>query len=111
VIKNGCLTSDGEHDVRFSNGRYGLLLTITTDGRLVPGPLLSDDIVTRTVAGMLVEEFGRAYGLPLQEAADRIKSLEASNGSLKSTVKARDELITKQSKEIARLEAHIRALG
>lgn len=86
-IKGGVVTVHGEagaaHDVTFSNGQHGLLLTLTTEGRLVPSEGLARDAVTKEVAAMLVEAMGHAYGQPLHEAENRAKKAEAK---LKSTI-------------------------
>ena len=70
----GAVTTTGfqvQHDITFTsnrNDRTQVLLTITEDGKLLPGPGLTADVATQQVAGQPVRHFAVAINTAIKEA-------------------------------------------
>ena len=79
------------------------LLTVTPEGRLIPGPDLSKGQLTQELIEILVDAFGRAYHSNLRQAEDRAKAAEAEVKTLKGSLKFERE---RADKAEARLRSH-----
>ena len=93
-IDGGCRTvvaNGRQHDVTFTSRGNRLLLTVTPDGRLIPGPDLSKGQPTQELVEMLVEAFGRAYRSNLRQAEDRTRAAENEVKTLKGSLKFEKE--------------------
>ena len=105
-INGGCRTivANGlPHDVTFTSRGNRLLLTITPDGRLIPGPDLHKGQPTQELIDILVDAFGRAYRSNLRQAEDRARAAEAEAKTLKGSLKFEQE---RANKAETRLRSH-----
>ena len=105
-IKGGVRTivANGQpHDVTFTARGGRLLLTVTPDGRLIPGADLHKGQLTQELIDILVDAFGRAYHGNLRKAEDRAKALENEVKTLKGSLKYEKE---RADKAEARLRSH-----
>ena len=105
-IEGGCRTvvANGQpHDVTFTARGNRLLLTVTPEGRLIPGPDLHKGQPTQELIEMLVDGFGRTYRSALRKAEDHAKAAEAETKSLKGSLKFEKE---RADKAETRLRSH-----
>lgn len=109
MIHSGCMTSTGTGEVTFTASKrsdivFGgrnlkTLLTITSEGDLIPGDGLSDSQAARDITQLLVKEFGRAYGSALRHAeADKDKAEHKVRQTIRERDDARNQLDRAQEK-------------